>query len=296
MTKPDTNSDAPVDALTLPVELIRWKGDAPRPKTRKRWPYVLAAGLVLGVAIPAAARPELGAVPRLAPAGCVFHTVVPGDTVWAIAGKAGVTLDVVAKLNAHIPKLNVIRPNDQVATSCPSNEVQILDPKVVTRDELQAATVTPSAGNTETCFRGDNRAAYVCYTWPAIVTALFNNGARGEQLVTLAAIVPGESGRAVEPCTTTSECDRTIQTDVWGESSGAWQIRTLKADTGKGTTRDIARTKTLDGGAKSAVELWNQSVERGKPGGQPWTCFLLGNERPFMEIARATATALGMLR
>ncbi len=265
-------------ALECPPGLIMW-ADSPRPRNRRRWYAVGAAGLILGVAIPAAARPELGAVPRLAPAGCVFHTVVPGDTVWAIAGEAGVTLDVIAQLNPGIPKLNRIFPNDQVATSCPANEMQQVKTQIL--DAVVLVNVDRYIQELERPGVASKR---------AVLAALFKAGARDEQLITLAALTEGESGRQLSALG-----DVDIQSGDWGPSRGVFQIRTLKSQTGKGTTRDINRVASLEGGAQSAVELWNQSQERGKAGGNPWTAYQKSWHVPFMETYKAVAAEMGLL-
>lgn len=281
MTKTDNNSDAPVDALTLPVENIRWKGDDPRPKPPKPWKTWLGIGttsvFVLGVGVMgASAGPETA---RLAPPGCIFHTVVKGDTVWRVAGEAGITLDVVARLNPQIPRLNVIYPGDQIATACGVNELQrsevVLIPAVtlVNVDRWLGERDQPGIASKK-----------------AVLAALYKAGARGNQLVTLGAITEGESGRKIA-----AVGDVDIQTGDWGPSVSVFQIRTLKSQTGKGTTRDIKRASTLEGGALSAVELWNQSQERGHDPGKPWTAYLKGWHGPHLASYTAAATEMGLL-
>jgi hypothetical protein len=271
--KPDSSLRAPVDALTLPVENIRWKGDDPRPKTKKRIATAATAAFVLGVATMADAAPD---APRLAPPGCIFHTVVKGDNTWRIAGRAGVTLDVVARLNPQIADLSKIEVGDQIATSCPANEVQ-------------RATLAPAVHVVNVDRWLTERDAPNVASKRAILAALYKAGARDDQLITLAAITEGESGRKI-----TAVGDIDIQTGSWGPSGGAFQVRSLKAERGKGTTRDLDRVLTLEGGARSAVELWDQSVARGKPGWQPWTAAIKGWHVPHLPAYTATAAEMGL--
>lgn len=272
MTKPDTTPRAPLDALTTPLDQIPWRDD-PRPKTKRRVATAAVGAFVLGVATMADAAPD---APRLAPPGCIFHTVVKGNTVWRIAGQAGITLDVVARLNPQIADLSKIEVGDQIAISCPTNEVQraTLAPAVhlVNVDKWLAERDAPNVASKR-----------------AILAALYKAGARGETLITLAAITEGESGRKI-----TALGDIDIQTGSWGPSGGAFQVRSLKAERGKGTTRDLDRVLTLEGGARSAVELWDQSVARGKPGGTPWTAWLKSWHTPHMASYVAAAAEMGL--
>lgn len=268
-------------------QLVRWADD-PRPeraatpparaldapRTKKRIATVAVGAFVLGVATMADAAPD---APRLAPPGCIFHTVVRGDTVWRISGEAGITLDVAARLNGHIRDLSKIEIGDQIATSCGVNEMQRLEPQVMSR-----VVVNVDKWLTE-------RDAPNIASKRAILAALYKAGARGDQLITLAAITEGESGRKI-----TALGDIDIQTGSWGPSGGAFQVRSVKSERGKGTTRDLDRVLTLEGGARSAVELWNQSVERGKPGWQPWTAAQKSWHVPHLPAYTAAAKEMGL--
>lgn len=244
---------------------------------RHRRTWALAAlGAISVPAMASAGTPTLGPPPRLAAAGCSFHTVTAGDTVWAIAGQAGITLDEIAGLNPQIPRLNLIRPGDQIATSC----AELAPAVMLERNEMQH-TRDP---------RVDERAPDGRATQRAVLAALYAAGARGEQLVTLAALTEGESGRKVD-----SLGDVDIQDATWGPSAGVFQIRTVKAQRGTGQTRDVDRVATLDGGARSAVELWDQSVARGKPGGQPWSAWQRGWHESYIATYTAIAKTEGWL-
>lgn len=264
---------APSRALTIPLDDIVW-ADTPRPKSPARtYVGLVTAGafLVSVGAMGASAGPE---TPRLAPPGCIYHTVVRGDTVWRISGEAGITLDVAARLNGHIRDLSKIEVGDQIATSCGVNEVQLLPARsIVNVDKWLTEVDAPGVPSRR-----------------AVLAALYKQGARGDKLITLAAISDPESGRRLD-----AKGDTTIATGAWSYSSGIFQIRGLKAETGKGTTRDTVRNHTLLGGAQSASELWDQSVARGAAGGKPWTAFLLGHHHGHVPTYTALAAEMGLL-
>ena len=243
---------------------------------KKKWRLAALASTagIIATQLPA------DATHRLAQPGCAFTVVKPGDTVFRLAGDAKVTLDVVARLNPQIPNLNLVYPGDQVATACgerPVNEVQ----RVQQTEPAKALPLTEWIAERET----DGRA-----TQRAILAALYNAGARGNQLIGLAAVTEGESGRRLD-----AVGDKDIATGQWGPSVGPFQIRTLVAEKGKGSTRDIVRASTLEGGARSAVELYNQSQERGHNPLKPWTAHLLGWDKPHFEPYRAVAAEASML-
>lgn len=272
MTETDITPRAPLDALTTPLDQIPWR-DPARPKTKKRIATVAVGAFVLGVATMADAAPD---APRLAPPGCIFHTVVRGDTVWRISGEAGITLDVAARLNPGIRDLSKIEIGDQIATSCPTNEVQ----RATLAPAVHVVNVDKWLGELEAPGVPSRR---------AVLAALYKVGARDQKLITLAAISDPESGRRLD-----AKGDTTIATGAWSYSSGIFQIRGLKAETGKGTTRDTVRNHTLLGGAQSAVELWDQSVARGQAGGKPWTAFLLGHHVGHVPTYTALAAEMGL--
>lgn len=83
--------------------------------------------------------------------------------------------------------------------------------------------------------------------------------------------------------------DTNLQNNTWGPSVGIWQIRTLKAQTGTGSDRDIS---ALQGNiARQAQAMWNISNH-----GQtwtPWTVYNTGAYRKFMTQSEAGATGGG---
>lgn len=285
MTKPDINPDAPVDALTLPVENIRWKGDDPRPKTKKRIATAAVGAFVLGVATMADAAPD---APRLAPPGCIFHTVVKGNTVWRIAGQAGITLDVVARLNPQIADLSKIEVGDQIATSCGTNEVQratLAPARAITAEPWEGMAPWPGFNK---WLPGDGRDGVVSQA--KILRTLHDAGARGDQLVLLAAVTEGESNRRLA-----AVGDTTIMDATWGPSVGPWQIRTAKAKTGTGEARDINVASTLEGGARAAVEIYNAAAAKGGDPMKPWGAYTRGHTKSFVGPYSLLAARMGLI-
>ena len=204
-----------------------------------------------------------------------------GDTVWAISVANHVELAIIAELNRQIPDLNLVRPGDQI---CLTRDVEkaVLAPAVVLeRLEPTPAQIAEWATERDTPNHLTDR---------AILALLWQAGARGDQLIGLAALVEGESHKRTD-----AVGDEHLADDTWGPSVGPWQIRTVRADTGKGTVRDIRRVSTPEGNAEAAVALWDQSVARGKHGGQPWTAHLLGQDRPHIPYFRGLASELGMV-
>lgn len=53
-------------------------------------------------------------LPPSAPADAVYHTVQPGETLWAIARRYGVTLGEVLVWNPQIKNPNVIQPGQRL--------------------------------------------------------------------------------------------------------------------------------------------------------------------------------------
>lgn len=216
--------------------------------------------------------------PRLAPPGCTVYTVQPNDNLTRIARRHGLTVETVLAWNPQFPNPDLIYVDDQVCVD------RVTTPAApVLLNEMQPARPELSAVIAER--EPDGRA-----TQRAVLAALYQEGARGTQLVTLAAITEGESGRVVDILG-----DTKIQTSKWGPSGGAFQIRSVKAERGQGTTRDLERVLTLDGGARSAVELWDQAQERGQDPGTPWTAYLKGDHKPHLDEYAAIAKANGWL-
>jgi len=91
----------------------------------------------------------------------------------------------------------------------------------------------------------------------------FNAG----EAVTATAIALAESGGRTD-----AVGDTTITTAKWGPSVGLWQVRTLKAETGKGSYRDIQWLQASPANqAKAAFE-----IRKGSNGWKNWSVFSSG--------------------
>jgi lysozyme-like protein len=85
----------------------------------------------------------------------------------------------------------------------------------------------------------------------------------------------------------TARGDLGIQTGTWGPSFGLYQIRTLKADTGRGGDRDIAWLAQSDANqAKAAYDISQHGANF-----SPWTTYTRGTYTKFLPDARAAAGA-----
>ena len=83
--------------------------------------------------------------------------------------------------------------------------------------------------------------------------------------------------------------DQGLQTSTWGPSYGLFQIRTLKADTGKGTDRDInALAKSDLRQAQAAYAISGKGLNFG-----PWSVYTSGSYRQHLATAQAAAKGGG---
>lgn len=106
-------------------------------------------------------------------------------------------------------------------------------------------------------------------------------GLNSAQAIIATAIALAESGGD-----DTNIGDVSLQNGTWGPSVGLWQVRTLKAETGSGSDRDI---QALQGNpARQARAMFNIS-EQGK-NWSPWTVYTKGIYTKFMGQATAAMT------
>lgn len=109
------------------------------------------------------------------------------------------------------------------------------------------------------------------------------------KLAQATAIATAESGR--DPG---KVGDLSLQTAKWGPSIGLWQIRSLKAEQGKGTTRDADRLKDPMANARAMVEISKSGADWG-----PWSVThptdLFGFARFNAAMPGATAAVSAML-
>lgn len=80
--------------------------------------------------------------------------------------------------------------------------------------------------------------------------------------------------------------DVSLQNATWGPSYGLWQIRSLKAESGKGTTRDGTRLKDPAFNAKSMYTISN-----GGKNWKPWSVWPL-RAAAFMPAAAIAAQSV----
>ncbi len=97
--------------------------------------------------------------------------------------------------------------------------------------------------------------------------------------VIAAAIAAGESG--LNPA---AVGDVTLQDATWGPSVGLMQVRTLKADTGTGRTRDITVLRDPLANMQAAYE-----ISHGGRDWTPWSVYTSGKYRTFLGQARDAA-------
>lgn len=110
----------------------------------------------------------------------------------------------------------------------------------------------------------------------------YNAGIRDKtDLITAVAIALAESGGKTD-----KDGDVGLQDSKWGPSVGLWQIRSLKAEKGKGTTRDYTRLNDPAFNAKSMYTI--------SSGGKKWTDWTVYNIKSyalFLPVATAGVTS-----
>jgi hypothetical protein len=121
-----------------------------------------------------------------------------------------------------------------------------------------------------------------------VYAVLRQAGFSDQGAVTMTAIAGAESGYQLGVLG-----DQKLQTDVWGPSVGLFQIRTLKADTGTGSIRDLS---TLAGDELAQARAAYQ-ISKGGRDFSPWTAFRTGAYRKFLQglsgLGGAFASAAG---
>jgi hypothetical protein len=83
--------------------------------------------------------------------------------------------------------------------------------------------------------------------------------------------------------------DLGLQNAMWGPSFGLYQIRTLKADTGSGSYRDITRLASSD--AEQAKAAY--AISGGGRDFTPWSVFTSGAYQQYLNTARTAAASGG---
>jgi hypothetical protein len=119
-----------------------------------------------------------------------------------------------------------------------------------------------------------------------VYATLIEAGFSPDQAVIMTAIAGAES--SYNPA---ALGDVRLQTATWGPSYGLFQIRTLKADTGRGTNRDISRLGRSDlEQARAAYAISHQGRDF-----TPWTVYRTGAYQSYLPGARAAATDVGVV-
>jgi len=95
--------------------------------------------------------------------------------------------------------------------------------------------------------------------------------------VTMTAIALAESGGD-----DTARGDIALQNATWGPAFGLYQIRTLKADTGRGTDRDINALTSDDAQARAAYSISGRGTDF-----SPWSAFTSGAYRRYLDTVQA---------
>lgn len=118
-----------------------------------------------------------------------------------------------------------------------------------------------------------------------IYTYAMNAGFTAANAAVATAIALAESGGRTD-----AEGDLTLQNGTWGPSVGLWQIRSLKAEYGKGTPRDASRLKDPDYNARAAY-----SISGGGVNFKPWTTYTNGAYKKKLDQFSAGDLGAGIL-
>lgn len=117
-----------------------------------------------------------------------------------------------------------------------------------------------------------------------VYAALLAAGWPAQLAVVMTAIAGAESGWRDD-----AQGDLGLQNNTWGPSFGLFQIRTLRADTGTGSDRDINR---LAGSPTEQAEAALAIYQRAG-GFSPWTVYRTGAYRQHLDAAQAAAARAG---
>jgi len=284
----------------------------------KRTAQRAAAMLVLGGVIGAGNASAAPQRPTLDPGQvCNLHTVVSGDTLSKIAKRNGITLDEFIARNRHVTNPNLIWPGDVVVINCEQRTVTPPSSSTTVPPTTTAASpppapappaevqriVKPASIDVDKIIRDGARSVTfddgcnpprtgTVYNDEALLAALYKAGARGNQLIGLAAISNGEGNGILEV-----EGDCTLQTKEWDSSFGAFQIRAEKKKQGTGEARDKdALLESIEHQAWAAIQVYNGALAAGRDPLTPWTGYTNreGFRATFARIA-PIAQRLGML-
>lgn len=117
------------------------------------------------------------------------------------------------------------------------------------------------------------------YTYAQVYALARSTGLSQQQAITATAIAAAESG--LDPA---KVGDLHLVTATWGPSVSLWQVRTLKAETGTGRSRDIQLVSQPGPNARAMFE-----ISRGGTDWSPWSAYNDRKHLPFMAAATAAA-------
>jgi LysM repeat protein len=161
------------------VDVLTWNGLS--------WRSVIYPGQTITLQAPAAAAPVVAAAP--APAAAQVHTVVAGDTVFAIAQKYGSSVDAVLAANG-LSRASVIYPGQQITVAGGA-------PQTAPAAAAPAAQTAPLAAGSHAVVAGDTVSA-IAKKYGTTTQAIFSlNGLDASSI-----IYPGQTlivGQAPAP-------------------------------------------------------------------------------------------------
>src|SRR5207244_1797916 len=117
----------------------------------------------------------------------------------------------------------------------------------------------------------------------AVAEVAYRAGFRGDALVTIVAIAGAESGYRTDDVG-----DVGLEDAVWGPSVGLTQVRSLKAEKGKGTDRDELALYDPLHNLTAAYH-----ISGGGAHFTPWSTYTSGAYRKFVDAATTTASSAG---
>lgn len=107
-------------------------------------------------------------------------------------------------------------------------------------------------------------------------------GFHGDALAMAVAIAQGESGLRAN-----AVGDESLTNGTWGPSVGLFQVRSLNAEAGSGSWRDVQQLSDPRFNSRAAFEISSGGTDF-----TPWSVYNHGRYEPFLEEARSVVTRL----
>lgn len=154
----------------------------------------------------------------------------------------------------------------QIGTQNPLNVTSFVEP---VKAQVASAQATPAIDWPQNCYRPDAQAQR-----QEACKALAGAGFSKDQTQIMLAISQGESGLRLD-----AVGDQSLANAKWSNSRGPFQIRSLKAEWGKGTCRDeqALTNNGWDFHARCAYE-----ISGGGSNYKPWSVFLHGIYKKYL--------------